>query len=306
MGFLKKSDKWRSAIVHAPIRRVAGLETALPSTPELRVTLLPDEGSYRFLADPFGLWENGKLYVFVEAFDYRTNRGVIDVLVYDDTFRLLERQRVLDEPWHLSYPNVFRHDGDIYMLPEGFKSGRLTLYRAVNFPYEWEAVPEFVFSVAAIDPTPLHHAGKWWLFWTPPLPQPARRRDLHVSRADCLFGPWEDLGLLYSDQAGARAGGTPWHDGADILLPVQDCSTTYGGAIRLMRLSDFSSGRPTARQEAHVAPPSALKGMYPDGMHTLSAAGEITLIDVKCFQPGLPVRFFKLLRGVKRRLKRWL
>lgn len=27
----------------------------------------------------------------------------------------------LDEPWHLSYPFVFRWQGEVYMMPEGFK-----------------------------------------------------------------------------------------------------------------------------------------------------------------------------------------
>lgn len=45
---------------------------------------------------------------------------------------------VLTEDWHLSYPFVFEHEGDIFMMPEGSRSGQLKLYRAVDFPNEWE------------------------------------------------------------------------------------------------------------------------------------------------------------------------
>lgn len=296
---LGKADQWRCAILHVPLE-----EAARDGWANFSLTLLPDDGNYRFLADPFGLWEDGKLYVFAEAYDYRTQRGVIDVLIYNSTYRLLERKRVLSEEWHLSYPYVFRDGDEIYMLPEAYKSGKLTLYKATRFPFDWEAVPAFSFSHAAIDATPFYYADKWWLFWTPCRPRSARKNELRVSKADTLLGPWEDLGLLTRDIHGARPGGTPWVEGQDVILPVQDCSKSYGGGLRLLRLSGFEFGHPVVvRQESRAPVPASLQPVYPAGMHTLAGAGKVTLVDVKRVQRGVRPWLFKA-HNFYRRLKR--
>lgn len=197
-----RTDHWRCAIVHAPLTELvrAGSLNGFP------ITTLPDIGDHRFLADPFGLWRDGRLYVFAEAFDYRAPRGVIEVLIYERTGALLERRKILEEAWHLSYPFVFEHEGETYMLPEASESGALSLYRARLFPFEWERVDAFSFPEAAIDATPLYHSGRWWMFWTPLGSRDERQSVLKISGADALTGPWSSLGMFLNDRAGARPG----------------------------------------------------------------------------------------------------
>ena len=40
---------------------------------------------------------------------------------------------VLKEDHHLSYPNVFEHEGEIYMMPETRECDAVILYKSVNF-----------------------------------------------------------------------------------------------------------------------------------------------------------------------------
>ncbi|HLZ78605.1 MAG TPA: formyl transferase, partial [Sphingomonas sp.] len=133
MGLRK--DIWRSAIVEAPLGEIVrrGSIDGLP------LRWLPSLGSFRFLADPFGLWCNGQLHVFAEAYDYRVRIGTIEVFTYSASLDLVSQQTALVEPWHLSYPLVIAADGQTWMLPEAHRSGSLTLYRAVEFPGRWEA-----------------------------------------------------------------------------------------------------------------------------------------------------------------------
>lgn len=280
---LFKTDYWRSAILHAPFEQIIRQN----SLDDIDVTFLPACGKEGFLADPFGIWQDDCLYVFAEFYDYNQGKGIIEVLIYDRHFTLQERRPVLSENWHLSYPQIFRYEGAVYMLPEAYKSGRLTLYKATSFPYEWEKVPTFDFPIGAIDATPLHHAGRWWLFWTPPTPKPARQSTLHIALAEELTGPWCDMGRFLIDRSGARPGGTPFIEGDDVVLPVQDCSETYGGGLRLLRINGFSKGRPSI--SGGDAIPLHVPEMkdYPDGIHTLSAAGDVTLADFKKIRRGL-------------------
>lgn len=276
MPFLR-TDHWRCAIVHAPLAEL--IEAA--SLNGFPITTLPDIGDHRFLADPFGLWRDGKLHVFAEAFDYRHPKGTIDVLIYDGTGRMLSRESVLEEPWHLSYPFVFEHEGEVFMLPEASASGRLSLYRAKSFPREWERVEAFDFPEAAIDATPLHYAGRWWMFWTPTGSKVERQSLLNISVADTLTGPWKNLGLFLNDRAGARPAGTPVVVDGKIILPTQDCQGTYGRGIRLLEIEGLERELPKVTPGLTVSIPATLRRRFPDGMHTLSAAGQVTLIDVK-------------------------
>src|ERR1700754_636300 len=117
----RRSDIWRIGLIDAPTETVAA-DGFLPATP---VTWLPEEPAYSFLADPFGLWRDGRLHLFAEAYDYSTQHGVIDWLRLDADFTVRERRTMLREPWHLSYPYVFEAEGETWMLPEAARSGGL-------------------------------------------------------------------------------------------------------------------------------------------------------------------------------------
>ena len=135
-----RHDIWRVGVVAAPIAEllVSG------AIGRREIAWLPFEArDFAFLADPFGLWRDGKLHLFAEAYDYRTRHGRIDLLILDEGFAVADRRTVLVEPWHLSYPFVFEGDGETWMLPEAHRSGRLTLYRAAAFPDRWEAATSY-------------------------------------------------------------------------------------------------------------------------------------------------------------------
>lgn len=274
-----QTDLWRIGILRASMAQVI----AAGSIEGIATKWISAEGPLRYVADPFGLWREGKLYVFMETFDYRTHRGGIDVAVYDESLAPLAQRAVLREPWHLSYPFVFAADGETWMLPEAWKSGRLSLYRAIEFPWRWQREPRFDFPVAAIDPTPVHAGNEWWLFYTPPAATKTLRRSvLKVARAGSLFGPWRELDqppvLVGLD--GARMGGTPIRHDGTWFLPTQDCRSTYGAAVQLRRLQDPTDPRHLIASGTPIRAPAAQRP-YVDGLHTLSAAGPFTLVDTK-------------------------
>ncbi len=254
-----------------------------------------------FRADPFGLWRDGRLHVFAEAFDYRTRIGHIDVLIYDGELNLLECRSVLKTPWHLSYPFVFEADGETWMLPEAYKSGTLTLYRARHFPYVWDAECSIPLDGGAIDATPLFHEGRWWLFYSPSRDKAGRRSHLHVAWSEQLTGPWHlhPLNPVRVDLASARPGGTPLIRNGTIILPVQDCRETYGGAIRQLSISTLEETRFEARDTEGIAAPGFV-APYTAGLHTLTSAGPYSLIDVKRVTSSIYANTIRI-RGIARR-----
>jgi hypothetical protein len=298
-------DIWRCAIVKRPIEMLA---SSAPDRTE--IVWLPESRPMAFRADPFGLWRNDRLHVFAEAFDYRDRLGHIDLLVYDAAFRLLECRPVLKAPWHLSYPFVFEADGETWMLPEAYRSGTLTLYRARQFPDDWEAVCRIPLDGPAIDPTPFFYRGKWWLFYTPSGVKATRRSHLHVAWAERLTGPWTPhrLNPVRVDLASGRAGGTPFVEQGRLILPVQDCRRTYGKAIRALSILHLDEERFEAEDSPWLDAP-AWMAPFSDGFHTIAAAGPVTLIDVKRMVSSPYaniIRVYGLGRRMLRESGRWI
>lgn len=275
---LRPLDIWRCAIVKAPIQELRQSHLAAEN-----LLWLPETNKrLTFRADPFGLWNDGKLHVFVERFDYRTLKGEIELLVFDHDLKLLGSQVVLKRPWHLSYPIVFSADRDIYMLPEARRSGELAIYRASAFPSTWETARVLEIPGSAVDSTPFVHEGRWWIVYGIVGKDRARTSTLHLAFADRPTGPFHahPLNPVRSGLQGTRPAGTPFHEEGVITVPVQDSSRTYGGAVRRLRILRLDERHLEVEDECWLEPTPALSP-FDQGIHTVSGAGDISLIDCK-------------------------
>lgn len=291
-------DIWRVGVVEKSLRDIIG--SGFGDAP---IHWIEADRQFAFVADPFGLWRDGQLHLFIEAYDYRSRHGHIDTLTFDQNLKLISRQSCLREDWHLSYPFVFTAEDETWMLPEAHRSGKLTLYRAVDFPRAWQAECVIDLPELSVDATPLFHDGLWWLFYSPVERTSAPR--LHVAYAESLCGRWtlHPMNPLVEGFAASRPGGTPIVDGDAILLPVQDCTDSYGSGVRILSIRrlttdqvDIDIGRP-------ILPPCCA-APFTEGMHTMSGVGDVALIDVKRLERSLhrlPVdalgRFRRACRG---------
>lgn len=246
------------------------------------VSWFPEEPPFTFLADPFG-WKDGDLlHVFAEHYDYRERHGRIERLTFDSQGTLAERRPCLSEPWHLSYPFVFAGEGAMWMMPEAHRSGCLTLYRAHADLADWRGECKIELDCVPVDASICRHEGRWWLFYAPATGKAAKVGRLHIAWAESLCGPWtpHPANPVRVGRSSARPGGTPVCVDGRIMLPVQDCSGTYGGAIRPLWIEKINEeGFAAHAGDALSIPASA--GRFCDGMHTLSSCGDITLIDAK-------------------------
>ncbi|HVZ29741.1 MAG TPA: hypothetical protein VG839_05070 [Asticcacaulis sp.] len=271
------TELWQTGIVHAPAARL--LDAKALHTAE--ITWLPDPGPFRFNADPFGVKHDGGFTVMVEALDYRIKRGEIHYYTYNADWSLARRGVALRQPFHLSYPSLIEDGGDIYMLPEASRSGKLTLYRAERFPDRWQPVANLL-DIPAIDASVIRHDERWWMFHALPGEDNRAMRELHVVHAPSLKGPWTQHSgnPVRTGLDASRPGGTPFVHEGKLHLPVQDCIGGYGVGLNILRIDDLTPDRFAAEVVSNLSPGRLLAG-YNDGLHTLSACGDVTLIDVK-------------------------
>ena len=292
------TDLWQIGVARASAKAIL-LDRALDAA---EIVWLPTATPHAYLADPFGLWRDGILHIFAEAYDYRTRRGVIDVLRLSAGLDPIDRRTCLAAPWHLSYPFVFEWDGQVFLLPEAFRSGALTLYRAARFPEQWVPVARFALDAPAVDPTLFRHEGLWWLAYAPGTTIAARQGHLHLAWATQPMGPWHPHpgNPVRVDRSGARPGGKPVVDGGRLFLPVQDCSKTYGGALRALELVRLDPSHFEAELGETVQPGDNF-GAARHGFHTLSGCGPLSLIDAKRTSHS-PRAFPAHVRGMVSRL----
>lgn len=124
MNIFKKygADCWAVGFVRG------GLQTIMESDNyEVDWVEMPKD---RWYADPFILdVTDNHILLLVEDYAYTTKKGIITLLKIDrQSFSIIERKEILELPTHLSFPNIIRCDGKIYIYPESARSGKLDVY----------------------------------------------------------------------------------------------------------------------------------------------------------------------------------
>lgn len=198
-----------------------------------------------------------------------------------------EARVIIEEDFHLSYPLVLRHRGQIYMLPEMSAATRVQLYRADPFPDRWTPDAVLIEGSRLGDATPILHEGRWWLFATSNDDGGSSWDQLHLFHAPDLFGPWtpHDANPVLIDAGAARPAGRMWHENGVLMRPAQDCRTGYGAGVaicRVDRLDDHGYRQSVVRR---IRPP---EGSDANGLHTLNREAGWEVVDWKVPHPKGP------------------
>ena len=199
-------------------------------------------GSY--FADPFVFARDGRHYLFVEEYPYASSKGVISLITIEGDGKLSPSRVVLERPYHLSYPFVFEHDGEIYMIPETGAARRVELYRAERFPDRWSLHSVLIDNIAAYDVTLCEHGESSLALHGD---GPMAKLDLGHARD---FSRLETRGALDPDgrqsngrRSGRHAtGGCMFQHSGALWRPAQDSSVIYGGSLSLCRIDELIGG----------------------------------------------------------------
>jgi len=271
--FAEERSIWNIGIVNKPIYEF------LNRKPE--VEWIDEKDKNTFLADPFGLEINGELFILAEKYDYKEKKGYI-CLIKDN-----KEQQILKTEFHMSYPFLIEENGGIYCIPETHQANELVLYLAKEFPFKWEKIKVLI-KKEVVDASFIKHHGLWWMFYTL---QDDPHGKLYVSYAKTITGTWEDHkgNPIKEDNSSSRSAGTLFKYKGKIFRPAQDCSRTYGGAIKINEITKLTVDEFAEKTVKTIEP--YMNSIYKNGIHTISAVGNITLVDGK--------RYIYKLRSLK-------
>lgn len=236
----------------------------------------------KWFADPFILEEDtNSIQLLVEEFDYSVGRGRIARIVINKGDNEIKKcSIILDLPTHLSFPAIYRVEGETFVHPENSASGTSLIYR-----YDREADklvdPKIMIDEPITDAVIMNDDGDYRMFATR-VPE-SNGCTLHEYRSDNLWGPYEHVCEEIYDNNTARMAGMFLHCKNELVRPAQDCYGDYGKAI--IMYNDH-------KELCRIAPQSYKYA----GIHTFNTLGQTFVIDIKKYDYPL---LYKLIRAIK-------
>lgn len=275
MNLVTNPEHWRVAI-----RNLDG-EGVLERMqwPQSQWHVLPDDGR-RFYADPFVIHRDGEAHLFVEEFPYATGKGILCHCVIEANGKTSVPKPFLEANYHLSYPFVFEHGGEVYMIPETGAARRIELYRAERFPDRWSLDCILVDDVEVYDATLVEHDGRFWIFAALAGDGASTCDALGLFYADNLRGPWHEhpRNPVLVDASSARPAGAIASHSGQLLRAAQDCSEGYGWGMAICKIDTLDPENYQQSVLTRLRPPPGFLGT---GVHTLNRCAGVEVIDFK-------------------------
>lgn len=221
------------------------------------------------LAHPFMIVTDAGYYMFFTAKDGATGKGGIGMAESRNGLDWKYRRAVIQEPFVLSHPYVFKWQGAYYMIPENYTETTVRLYKATEFPDKWEFQREIITGDHFISTTLMRHQDMWWMFAVR-----SGNETLRLFHAADLNGPWTEhpqSPIVEKDLNTARPGGRPFVLDGKLYRLGQDCYPTYGNQVRAFEITEISA---TTYSEKMVDTPlvkASSKGWNSKSMHHVDA-----------------------------------
>ena len=256
-----------------------GYDSGTPDLAPFRFTRLVPPVD-RFWADPFPVRVADADFIVFEEFVTAEGKGHISVAEIDANGIVGSITRVLEQPYHLSYPFMLAAGGEHYMVPETATARRVEMWRATRFPFEWEKCADLLTDRERVDSTIVRHNGLWWLFAASSEGGSESWDELEIYYASSPLGPWtpHPRNPVKSDVRSARPAGQFFTQNGRLYRPSQDGSLSYGGALAIQEVQALTTTEFRERCVTRVDPlwmPNLV------GVHTVNAIDGLTVIDAR-------------------------
>ena len=226
--------------------------------------------------------------------DANGEKGTIGVIDLQDNKGFVE---IINEPFHMSFPNTFKFKNDIYMMPETSEANQLRLYKAVDFPYKWELQSVLYDGIAVVDTVFVKTEDNIMYAVGQKLPE----------KNNVLFkidtNTWKaELAALKGNYVDKRPAGNFIQYDNGIYHALQECGRVYGEYLRLCKLDSFDGETLQEKEIGTYSVPDMTinsKRNY-RRVHTLNKMGNLEVIDLLYYQFNPTILLEKVKRAIKK------
>lgn len=242
----------------------------------------------RCWADPHVITKDDKFYIFIEEVLYRTGKGHISVIEMDKKGICQKPVKIIEKPYHLSYPFIFEWESKFFMVPESKQNKTVELYECVKFPYEWKFKKNIMENIKAVDATPFYYQNKWWLFMNIIENNGASSLDeLFLFYSDDIFNDqWtpHPKNPIATDVRSARPSGKIFKRGGKIIRPSQNCAHRYGYGLKFNEIIKLNETEYEEMEIGSVEPNWNNKII---ATHTFNSVNGLTVADAMIIRPRI-------------------
>ncbi|GAB5555129.1 MAG: hypothetical protein Sapg2KO_47200 [Saprospiraceae bacterium] len=237
----------------------------------------------RFWADPIAIEHDSKILVYFEDYLKQEGKGHISVIEIPSKGKIdyREAKLVLKKDYHLSYPFVFKHQGDLFMVPESASKNQIDLYKCIGEPDQFEFIKTLIPNIKALDSTLIYKDNAWWLF-TNVVSHPAMSsyEELFLFYTDDLLeGEWfqHPSSPVVSDVSRARPAGQIFERNGEFYRPAQICTPIYGYGVAINKIIRWDKKEYFEELVEELLP--NWDRSYKT-IHTVSQAGNTVVVDI--------------------------
>ncbi len=197
------------------------------------LAIAPDK---QWCADPFVFERDGEHYIFVEQYLSDKDKGCIGYYEFENGIPM-NKGIIIENSYHMSYPDVFEYEGNIYMIPESSANNSVDLYRADHFPDKWHLVNSLISGNKYVDSTVYFDSDHHYLISY----SIENGYEVHIFNLDLNNYSVELVSKKKYEKNVARPAGRLFWEDNKLIRPAQDCSSKYGEAIILYQVDSFNN-----------------------------------------------------------------
>ncbi len=242
----------------------------------------------RFFADPFLFNEDEKCYyILCEELTFWEEKGKITCLkVSKNTFKLMDRWIVIEEPYHLSFP-FCELDSD-WVVPEACKSGKTYAYRIDRETYKIKEKKE-ILNEGLIDNVYYRDDdGNIWLF-AGHTKIPSTELFVYKLNENGSFVQLQQE-PVESNNRTTRGAGRFFERKGVLYRPVQDCKGRYGKQTKILKINSLGSS--SYSYEDICTLNSFENPPFNETMHTFNVYKDIIIVDGSRDYLRFPAKIF--------------
>lgn len=255
-----------------------------------------------WVADPFLVEKDNQLYIFGEMYEYRCHKGSICYSKYDGKY-FSRWKKIIDEPYHISFPNIEIDNKKMYMYPESSASNEFYRYKCIEFPNIWKKEKVYLNNVQICDTVFFTSEEKKYGL-TYDIKNEANLLELfEFNDKDEILS--QKKKIITDDLRIARPGGKVIYNGKEKIRVAQDCSDFYGKSLNFLKFDIINN-----QYKEKIVKKMTIDDIEIDskfkfhGLHTYNTSKNYEVIDVKFRKILLSNIFWKIINKIRKLVKK--